>query len=93
MHYLGKLKRQLFICSADCETLPKSGTPIMTSDENEQKVGKIVTASKSNNKKIEFLAVIQIEKAKNNELHIESSTGPVLQIHELPYSLEKEEKQ
>ena len=93
MHYLGKLKRQLYLCSADSDKLPIAGTPIMTADENEQKAGKIVSASWSNEKKIEFLAVLQIEKAENNDLHIESNSGPILELLDLPYSLENEEKE
>ena len=92
MHYLGKLKRRLFICSANDEKLPTSGTAIFTSDENEQKVGQIVTASWSTEQKFELLAVLQIEKAENNELHIGSSAGPILQLHDLPYKLENEKK-
>ena len=92
MHYLGKLKRHLFIGSADNKNLPVSGTPVMTSDENEQKVGKIVTASWSGEKKVEFLAVLQIEKAAKEQLHIGTSTGATLQLFDLPYSIEKDEK-
>lgn len=92
MHYLGKLKRRLFIGSTESDTLPISGQSIMTSDENEQKVGQIVTSSWSSDKNVEFLAVLQIEKAENDELHIESCTGPIIRLIELPYSLEKEEK-
>ena len=93
MHYLGKLKRHLFLCSADSNKLPKPGTPIMTANENDQKAGQIVSASWSNETKIELLAVLQIEKAENNELHIASHSGPALQLLDLPYSLEKEEKE
>jgi hypothetical protein len=92
MHYLGKLKRRLFIGTAKTDTLPVSGLSIMTSDENEQKVGQIVTASWSNDEQIEFLAVLQIEKAEKNELHIESSNGPIIELIDLPYSLENEDK-
>ena len=92
MHYLGKLKRRLFICSAESETLPIPGESIMTSDENEQKVGQIVSSSWSKDKKVEFLAVLQIEKAENEELHIGSSTGFTIHLIDLPYSLENEEK-
>jgi len=91
MHYLGKLKRRLFIGSVKSDELPVSGQPIMTGDENEQKVGQIVTASWSKNKQIEFLAVLQIEKAESETLHIGSGTGSVIQLMDLPYSLEKEE--
>lgn len=92
MHYLGKLKRRLFIASTDSETLPLAGQAIMSSDENEQKVGQVVTASHSVDKNVEFLAVLQIEKAENDELHIGSSNGPVIQLIDLPYSIEIEEK-
>ncbi|MDH5369414.1 MAG: folate-binding protein [Gammaproteobacteria bacterium] len=90
MHYLGKLKRRLFIGKAKTNILPISGESIMTSDENEQKVGQIVTASWSNNDDIEFLAVLQIEKTAKNELHIKTSTGPKIQLTDLPYELAKE---
>jgi folate-binding protein YgfZ len=90
MHYLGKLKRRLFIGNAKTNTLPISGESIMTSDENEQKAGQIVTASWSSDENIEFLAVLQIEKAAENELHIKSNTGPTIQLTDLPYDLEKE---
>lgn len=92
MHYLGKLKRRLFIGTVKCDTLPLAGQSIMGSDENEQKVGQIVTASWSKTNEAELLAVLQIEKAENEELHIESSNGPIIQLIDLPYSLEKEEK-
>lgn len=92
MHYLGKLKRHLYIASVDGEILPTPGQAVMTGNEDEQKVGQIVTASWSNDKKIEFLAVLQIEKAENETLHIDSSTGPTIQLIDLPYSIENDEK-
>lgn len=92
MHYLGKLKRRLFICSAHTDSLPIPGESIMSSDESEQKIGQIVSSSWSGSNEIEFLAVLQIEKAENNELHIKSSDGPKVKLNELPYTLEKEEK-
>lgn len=93
MHYLGKLKRRLFICSAESNTLPIPGESIVTNDENEQKVGQIVTSSWSGDKKIELLAVLQIEKAKNEVLHIASGSGSIIQLIDLPYSLDEDEKE
>ncbi len=92
MHYLGKLKRRLFVCSVESEDLPLAGQAIMTNNQNEQKVGQVVTASWSKDKKIEFLAVLQIEKAETETLHIGTSTGPTIQFIDLPYSLVEEEK-
>lgn len=93
MHYLGKLKRRLFIGSAESDTLPIPGESIMTNDENEQKVGQIVTSSWSGDKKIEFLAVLQIEKAENEVLHIGSGSGSIIELIDLPYSLEEDKKE
>jgi hypothetical protein len=92
MHYLGKLKRRLYIGSSETDTLPVSGQSIVSEGDNEQKVGQIVTASWSNDKSVEFLAVLQIEKAENEILHIGSNTGPKVKLIDLPYSVEKDEK-
>ena len=92
MHYLGKLKRRLFIASAETDTLPEPGEAIMTSNENDQKVGQIVSSSWSMDKKVEFLAVLQIEKAEKEVLHIGSNIGPTIELIDLPYSIENEEK-
>ena len=92
MHYLGKLKRRLFIASVETDILPESGDPIVTSNENDQKVGKIVSASWSMDKKVEFLAVLQIDKADKEVLHIGSNIGPTIELIDLPYSIESEEK-
>jgi folate-binding protein YgfZ len=91
MHYLGKLKRRLFIGSIKSDTLPAAGQAIMSDDESGQKVGQVVTASWSKDKTVEFLAVLKIEKAENNELYIESNTSDIIQLTDLPYSLEKED--
>ena len=92
MHYLGKLKRRLFIASVETDTLPEPGEAIMTSNENDQKVGQIVSSSWSIDKKVELLAVLQIEKAEKEVLHIGSNIGPVIELIDLPYSIESEEK-
>lgn len=92
MHYLGKLKRRLFLASVETETLPLPGQPVMTSAEKEEKAGQIVSASWSNDKNVELLAVLQIEKAENEILHIGSNNGPTIQLLDLPYNLEKDEK-
>jgi len=92
MHYLGKVKRRLYIASAEMDTLPMPGQPIMTSAEKEEKAGQIVMASWSGDNIVELLAVLIIEKAENEALHIESHDGASLTLADLPYSLEKDEK-
>lgn len=88
MHYLGKLKRRLFLGTVKGDTLPLPGQSIMTSNENEEKAGQIVTAGWSKDKNIEILAVLQIEKAEKEQLHIESNTTSIINLIDLPYSLE-----
>ncbi len=92
MHYLGKLKRRLFIGRVKSDHLPISGQSVLSSEENEQKAGQIVTASWSKDNQIEFLAVLQIEIAEKKELHIESLSDANIELIDLPYSLENEEK-
>ena len=92
MHYLGKLKRRLFIGSLNSAELPIPGQAIVTNSENEDKAGQIVTASWSKDKIVEFLAVLQIEKAENEELHLGFNNGPLIELLELPYSIENDEK-
>ena len=91
MHYLGKNKRRLFLASVTTDTLPQPGQAILTSEENEEKAGEIVSASWSEENKAELLAVLQIAKAEQSKLHLNSTTGPELKLHDLPYSLEIEE--
>lgn len=96
MHYLGKLKRRLFIGTVEDELLPEPGQAIMTKNAEPKKAGQVVTASWTKDKKIEFLAVLQIEIAENNALQIESENGSkhggTIQFIDLPYTLEIEEK-
>ena len=92
MHYLGKVKRRLYIASAETDTLPVPGQSIVTGAESEEKAGQIVMASWSGDNTVELLAVLIIEKAENEALHIESHDGASLTLADLPYSLEKDEK-
>lgn len=92
MHYLGKLKRRLYIGSLKSDKLPKAGQAIFAKGENEQKSGQIVTASWSKDKTIELLAVLQIEKADKGGLHLDTPSEETIQLVDLPYSIEKEEK-
>lgn len=90
MHYLGKLKRRLFIGSVSSDVLPLAGQAIFANNDSEQKVGQIVCSSFSKEKNIEFLAVLQIEKAEQHTLFLDSTTKSELQLEDLPYLLEKE---
>ena len=88
MHYLGKIKRRLYLASVTTNELPQPGQAILTSDENEEKAGQVVSASWSGEGKAELLAVLQIAKAEQAELHLNSTSGPEIVLTELPYKLD-----
>lgn len=90
MHYLGKLKRRLFHGYLDSDTLPVPGQAIYADTKNQQKAGQIVTASWSKERKVEILAVLQIEKAENSPLYLDADNQPAIEFLPLPYSVEKE---
>lgn len=89
-HYLGKPNRRMYRISVDTSASPLPGTNIFSAKDGEQPVGKIVSAQNSSNESCGALAVLRTAKENDNELHLESLTGPKITIQTLPYSLESE---
>ena len=90
MHYLGKLKRRMYLAHVDTDTLPESGTELFTRTDTEaQNCGKIVQAQPSPNGGYDLLAVLQIAHA-NDPIQLGSETGPALTINEDPYPVSNE---
>lgn len=87
-HYLGKLKRRLYLAKIHTKNLPQPGMGIVNANGNDQKSGKIVSASWATDGIAEILAVIQIESAENAELRLETPDGPALNLLPLPYVIE-----
>lgn len=87
-HYLGKPNRRMYrirINNGDC---PQPSTNIYSVKDGEQPVGKIVSAHNSSNDSCDALAVLRTEKENDDELHLESLSGPKITTLKLPYSLE-----
>ena len=89
-HYLGKPNRRMYRISIDTITEPLPGTNIFSTKDGEQPVGKIVNSKISSNDTSDALAVLRTAKENDNELHLDSLTGPKITIQKLPYSLESE---
>ncbi len=88
MHYLGKLKRRMYLAHCDSDTAPAPGTSIHTGDaESAQSVGKVVQAETLPEGGTDLLAVIEIARAEA-DLHLGSADGPALNLRELPYPVE-----
>ena len=89
-HYLGKPNRRMYRVSIDSSTDVPVGTNVFSIKDGEQAVGKIVSAEKSSSENSDALAVLRTANENDNELHLESLTGPKISIQTLPYPLESE---
>ncbi|MFN3357563.1 MAG: YgfZ/GcvT domain-containing protein [Pseudomonas sp.] len=88
MQYLGKLKRRLYRLSLNAAQMPEPGTPLFSPNHNSS-IGEVVLAAKAD-QVIELLAVLQAEAADSGDVHIGSLEGSVLQLLDLPYTLDRD---
>jgi folate-binding protein YgfZ len=87
--YLGKLKRRLYRAHIMDNQAPVPGDPLVAANaEGVHSVGKVVEAQPSSEGGFELLAVVMVENANRNNVHIGSADGPPLEFLNLPYSLE-----
>lgn len=91
MHFLGKLKRRMYLANISSETKPARGDLLFTeNDTSEQGVGRIVDAQTSPDGGFDALAVLQIASVDGSGIHLGKPDGPQLHLKELPYSVELE---
>ncbi len=99
MHYLGTLKRRMFLAKITAEAAPQSGDALYVSDAaaasgvlplatNLQSIGTIVAAQASPHGGYEALAVVEIKSAETHQIHLLNATGPILTFAPLPYTPE-----
>ena len=87
MHYLGKLKRRMFLTTLETERCPAPGDEIISKGaESADGSGKVVDAVSDSNGSCHCLYVAQIKKAANNELSLLDQPQVELAPVELPYS-------
>ena len=85
MHYLGKLKRRMYLAHADSDAVPAPGTAVYAEGE-EQAAGQVVEAARAPGGGTDLLMVVKIASAES-PLHLESPSGPALELRELPYTV------
>lgn len=90
MHYLGKLKRRMYLLHTDSDITPQPGDELYCKSSAESACGKIVEAQTAPGGGVDLLAVIQIAKAESESVYLESLAGPELQMRELPYPVTNE---
>jgi len=90
MKYLGTLKRRMYLAQVDADIRPLPGdelySPIDT--ESGQGHGSVVMAAASGNGGYEILAVVETSSHENGKLHLENSSGPVLNFLPMPYQFD-----
>jgi folate-binding protein YgfZ len=91
MKYLGSLKRRMYLAKTDAPTQPQPGDELYstTKTESGQGAGKVVTSAASPQGGYELLAVIDNNHIETDQLHLESDSGPTIDIIPLPYEFEE----
>lgn len=87
MHYLGKLKRRLFLATFKASKPPARGTDLY-GQSGTQSVGKIVDAEILSPSNIAVLVVLQISHHGNEPVHVGSADGALLSWKALPYDVQ-----
>jgi folate-binding protein YgfZ len=86
MHYLGKLKRRMYLAHVAGTNPPQPGDELFGATFGEQSCGMIVNAEAAPEGGYDVLAVLQIESLKD-DIHIGSMSGITLAILDQPYTL------
>ena len=90
MHYLGKLKRRMYLLHSDSDKRPSPGDDVFCKSSAESSCGKVVEAQFSPAGGVDLLVVAQIAKAEAEPMYIDSVESSPLQMGELPYSVTNE---
>ena len=89
-HYLGKLKRRMYLLHCPIDEPPPPATAIYnTVHRADESVGTVVTGQAAPQGGIALLAVLQTEATTQGELRLRQIDGPLCSAQALPYSLEE----
>jgi folate-binding protein YgfZ len=94
MQYLGKLKRRMYLAHVDTDRPPAPGDELFSqASASGQGTGKIVDARPAPEGGYDLLAVIEIDAAERGKLHLNDGSGPTLELRDLPYPFEADERE
>ena len=85
MHYLGKLKRRMYLAHVDSPAKP--GDHLYSEDMAGQSSGMIANAAAAPDGGYDVLAVVQIASHDAHSIHLGSPDGAMLHFEPLPYAL------
>ncbi|HRY14706.1 MAG: folate-binding protein YgfZ [Candidatus Competibacteraceae bacterium] len=87
-HYLGKLKRRMYLGRVESENLPRPGDSLFSPQADaSQGAGRIVDAAEHPGGGYAVLASALIPCAEQGVLHLGDANGPTLRLEPLPYAL------
>lgn len=87
--YLGKLKRRMYRARVHSDSAPAAGDELFAPNcDSGQGAGRVVSAQPHPDGGFELLAVIRIESAEKETIHLKDAGGPALELESLPYSVE-----
>lgn len=85
-HYLGKIKRRMYLARVDSPTPPRPGDPLFSPQADaSQSAGQLADACRHPDGGYAVLAVALIACAEHGALRLGDSSGPLLQLEALPY--------
>ncbi len=85
MHYLGKLKRRMYLAHVDA--VARAGEDVYSASLGEQACGMLANAVPSPAGGYDVLVVMQIESHDTQIIHLGAVQGAVLNFEKLPYPL------
>lgn len=88
LQHRGKLNKCMFHARVESSTLPAVGDYLHSAQR--EKIGQVLLAAAAEDSTVELLAVITKAQADEHQLMLESQNGPVLELLELPYTLDPE---
>ncbi len=86
-HYLGKLKRRMYLAHIDTADVPQAGDELFSADMEGQASGMIVNVAPSPAGGYDALAVVQMSSQEMQAIHWKSLQGEMLKFLPLPYAL------
>jgi len=86
-HYLGKLKRRMYLAHIETTEPPQAGDELFSDDLEGQASGMIANAAPSPHGGYDILAVIQSASQAAHTIHWRSPSGAPLQFSQQPYAL------
>ncbi len=87
MHYLGKLKRRMYLAHIEGDTVPQPGDELYSADMEAQASGMVVNATAAPGGGCDLLAVVQISSRDTQTVHLQSLQGVPLNFSPLPYPI------